>query len=502
MEFGDRARRAGIALAVFAATAALLYFGNGLAPRWALMWFAPLPVLLFALGKPAWQAGLIAAGAWLAGGLNLWSYFRDLGLAAAWFPYFGTAALVFAAGVLLTRALARRDAVWSAWLTLPAMWVSFEYLRNLLWPHGSAACIAYSQLNFLPFLQMASLTGPWGMGFVLMLVPAGLALSIHLWQSARRQAIAVLGSTLGIVAAVLVFGAARLAIPQPGPLVKVGLVASDVNQGVAQSNAATERLFEEYAQPAQELAARGAQVVVLPEILGVITDPDAARADVTFQRIADQTGAVVVAGIEHVAGAVKQNEARIYAPGVVVRSYDKEHLLPPFENIFTPGTSRTFFQASGKAVGQTWGVAICKDLDFTEPARGYGGAGVGLLMAPAADFRMDGFWHGHIAVMRAVEDGFSLVRSARMGLLTVADNRGRIVAETASNAAPFSTLLTTVPAGHNGTLFLLLGDWFGWVAIALLVFVVVGSAALGVWSIRKDRIPGAKKPVDRRDVYQ
>jgi apolipoprotein N-acyltransferase len=95
-----------------------------------------------------------------------------------------------------------------------------------------------------------------------------------------------------------------------------------------------------------------------------------------------------------------------------------------------------------------------------------------LLMAPASDFRMDGFWHGHIAVMRAVEDGFSLVRTARKGLLTVADNRGRIVAETPSNAAPFSTLLATLPAGHNRTLFLLLGDWFGWGAIALLLFVV------------------------------
>ena len=186
MEFGDRAARAGIALAAFAATAALMYFGNGLAPRWTLMWFAPLPVLLFGLGRPRLQAGCIAGGAWLAGSLNLWSYFRDLEMALAWFRYFGMAALVFAAGVLLTRALARRGAVWSAWLTLPAIWVSFEYLRNLLWAHGSAACIAYSQLNFLPFLQMASLTGPWGMGFVLMLFPAGLALSIHLWHSARR----------------------------------------------------------------------------------------------------------------------------------------------------------------------------------------------------------------------------------------------------------------------------------------------------------------------------
>lgn len=88
---------------------------------------------------------------------------------------------------------------------------------------------------------------------------------------------------------------------------------------------------------------------------------------------------------------------------------------------------------------------------------------------------MDGFWHGHIAVMRAVEDGLSLVRNAPRGFLRAADNRGRIVAETASNAAPFSTALTTVPAGHNETLFFLLGDWFGWGAIVLLLFAVVAE---------------------------
>src|SRR5262249_53099967 len=125
--------------------------------------------------------------------------------------------------------------------------------------------------------------------------------------------------------------------------------------------------------------------------------------------------------------------------------------------------------------GQPWGVAICKDLDFTEPARSYGRDGVGLMLAPAWDFRVDGFWHGHIAVMRAVEDGFSLVRAARRGVLTVADDRGRIVSETASNAGTFTTRTANVRAGHDHTVFLLLGDWFGWIASALLAVVVVRS---------------------------
>ena len=72
----------------------------------------------------------------------------------------------------------------------------------------------------------------------------------------------------------------------------------------------------------------------------------------------------------------------------------------------------------------------------------------------------------------AVEDGFSLARSAKNGLLTVSDDRGRIVAEVSSRSAQFATLLAEVPAGHDGTLFLLLWDWFGWCAMGLLVLVL------------------------------
>jgi apolipoprotein N-acyltransferase len=476
MGFGNRARSAAIAITALAATAGLMFLGNGLMPRWPLMWLAPLPVLVFALRRPVWQAGAVAAGAWLAGGLNLWGYLRMLGAPpVAWFVDFGTAAAVFAAGVLLMRALERRGAVWSAWLALPAVWVTFEYVRNLLWPHGSGACIAYSQLNLLPFLQLASVAGPWGMGFVLLLFPAGLALAIHRWGSARRQAVRILSATIGLVAAVLLFGAARLAIPQPGPQVTVGLIASDGNGGAPVNNpgAPTQRLFQNYAEYARLLIAQGAQVVVMPEDMGVVLDADVAATNAVFQPVADQTGATLVVGVNRIGAAGRHNEARVYTPHEAVRSYYKEHLLPPFETShFTPGTSRTLFAAPGKAAGQTWAVAICKDLDFTDPARSYGRAGTGLMLAPAWDFHVDGFWHGHIAVMRAVENGFSLVRSARGGLLTVADNRGRIVAETPSHSAAFATLLTHVPAGHSRPLFLLLGDWFGWCAMALVVWVV------------------------------
>ena len=485
MESGNKLRELMVAVAAIAATALLVFFGNGLEPRWPLAWFAPVPVLVYALGSSAWRAGLAAFLAMLLGCLNFWSYLALLGAPhIVWLADFGLNALVFALGVLLLRALGRRGAVWAAWLALPAWWVSFEFVRNLLWPHGSGGSIAYTQLNFLPFLQLASLAGPWGMGFVLMLFSAGLALGIHLWGSERGRAVRVLGATLGVVGAVLIFGAVRLGGRQAGPEVRVGLVASDVSHGIAGPGAPALGLFEQYAEQAQELAARGAQVVVMPEDLAVIVDPNTAGVDAIFQRVADSTGAVLVIGTNHVSGAIRHNEARIFTPNSAVRGYSKEHLLPPFENVFTPGTSRVSFAAPGKDTGQTWGAAICKDLDFTNPARDYGRAGVGLLLAPAWDFQVDAFWHGHEAVMRTVEDGFSLVRSARGGFMTVADDRGRVLAEARSNSAPFATVLASVPAGHDGTLFQMWGDWFGWCAVVLLV-------SLLLWLVPGPRRPAA-----------
>jgi apolipoprotein N-acyltransferase len=82
--------------------------------------------------------------------------------------------------------------------------------------------------------------------------------------------------------------------------------------------------------------------------------------------------------------------------------------------------------------------------------------------------------------MRGVEDGFSIARAAKNGFLTVSDDRGRIVAERSSSSAPFATLLVNVQAAHGWTVYQLLGDWFAWVAMALLMFVMMQMVRLRV----------------------
>jgi apolipoprotein N-acyltransferase len=473
MAFVTDYRRTVTALFVVASTAVLVWFGTGLYPMWPLLWLAPLPVLLFASRGLWWSTALTAFLSWLLGSLNLWYFFSavlriPLAIRA---EILAILALAFTLAVLLFRALLKRGAWWTALLAFPAVWVSFEYLFNLISPHGTAASLSYSQLNFLPVLQFASVTGLWGISFLVLSFSAALAISLHLRSTAPKQALRIVGAMLGVIVLVLVFGAVRLAQPSLGQKVRVGLIASDqpANVHVADEGPETARLFHEYAVETERLAAQGAQVIVLPEKLGVTVDPDTKETDALFQSLADKTKSQIVVGLIHVSPPVKYNEALVYTPGAPVQSYDKHHMLPAVESELKPGTKLTFLRESSG----TWGVAICKDMDFTPLSRQYGEAGTSLLLVPAWDFVLDRWQHGHISIMRGVEDGFSIARAAKQGYLTVSDDRGRILAETQSDSAPFATLVADVPVVHDTTLYLLLGDWFAWLVLATLVFTLI-----------------------------
>ena len=72
-----------------------------------------------------------------------------------------------------------------------------------------------------------------------------------------------------------------------------------------------------------------------------------------------------------------------------------------------------------------------------------------------------------MSLMRAVEDGFTVVRDAKVGFLTASDDRGRILAEQSTvGSSTFTTMLVTVPVRHDATLDQRWGDRFGWLDLA------------------------------------
>src|SRR5262249_2314530 len=142
--------------------------------------------------------------------------------------------------------------------------------------------------------------------------------------------------------------------------------------------------------------------------------------------------------------------------------------IPVLEDGYATGTGyKVLNQPSG-----IWGIAICKDMDFPELARENGKRGVGLLLVPAWDFTIDDWLHSRMAVLRGVESGFTLARSAKQGRLSINDNRGRVLAETVDSTTGFAVLDSVAPVAHEATLYVRYGNWFAWICLAGSVCII------------------------------
>jgi len=194
-----------------------------------------------------------------------------------------------------------------------------------------------------------------------------------------------------------------------------------------------------------------------------------AAVDTLFSSTATATRAAIVLGLVRKTPSAAFNSSRFYSPdGRMEANYDKHHLLPGVERE-KPGDKRGLLdQPSGR-----WGLQICKDMDFPELSREYAVQGANLLLVPAWDFNLDRWLHARMAVLRAVENGFALARSARNGLLTLSDNRGRIVAETATVPGRFVSITGKVNVAHEQTFYTRTGDWFAWLCVAMFVILLV-----------------------------
>ncbi len=457
-------------------SAAAWWYGTGLEPIWPLTWLAPVPVLAYALRTRASAAAVAALAASTLGGLNTWHYLRGvLGVPmAVVFVSTVLPALAFAGLVLLVRVLARRGRALLATLALPAGWTAFELLVSRLSPHGTFGSLAYTQMDFLPVVQVASLLGTSGITFLLLLVPGALAVATL--PTAARVRSWILGTTAAVVALALGYGGWRLAREDPGGTsVTVGLAAADhPDQPAPVGTEAARELLGGYSGEVARLAWRGAEIVVLPETVVRAGAEDLAALRGTLAGATEDR--LLVLGTDLLGPQGETNAAVAFVPGRAEPAvYAKQHLLPPFESRYRPGRDLTTLDTRWGRLG----LAVCKDMDFPRLGRRYAAGGVSLLLVPAWDFTADGWLHGRMAVLRGVEGGFAVARAARGGRLTVSDDRGRIVADAASAETPVASVVGTVGLRPETTPYARLGDWFAWLACGLFALAVAGAVRAG-----------------------
>jgi len=430
--------------------------------------FAPLwilPALLPAFMGLAWMAAGAGSGRrafWLGwafgfghflGGFYWVGIAMTVDLAAFWW-FLPISVGGLSAGMALYPALvlwlAQRSGFRGlAWLLVFApLWLLSEWFRSFV-----LTGFPWNQLGqvwaFAPeTLQLASVTGIWGLTLLTLLAATAPAL-LGLPGVGRRAAWSGLAATWSLLAAALLFGLLRLAAaPAVGEAVVPGVKLRLVQPSVEQTLKWKPELRQQHLQTLATLTRSPG----LEQITHVIWPETAVPYNLWEEPALRQAlggilppGATLITGaprIERGAGAFNSLYA-LDGQGNILAVFDKAHLVPfgeyvPFPALlgafavtgggFTPGPGLKTLELPGLPGASP---LICYEVIFSGAVVAPDAPRPGLLLNITNDA-----WFGHSsgpfqhlaqARLRAVEEGLPLVRAANNGISAVVDPYGRVL---------------------------------------------------------------------------
>ena len=445
----------------------MFYLAQGFDPVWAAGWLAPVPLLWLAYGKTnLWQVLLASAAAVLAGaGYFLQSPYLHLIPPLVIGSAIAVDIVLFCVAIWFARFMQRRASPFITLFAFPACVTAFEFLMQLRSPNGTYGSIAYSTMAVPVLIQSASLFGMYAVTFVMSVFANTVAMALRF----TRDTAAAIGLGAAIFAANLVFGIVRLAQPQPDVLRVAAIVdeTAVADSWRAHSLDADLKVTATYAREIRQAAGEGARFVVTPEG-GMASIPASQTAIVApLVAAAKDTGVQIIAGFH--SDSPPADFALAITPDGQVRRYDKRHPVPGLEDRFAPG------RVSGW-LGDGRAMEICKDMDFPDTIRSDAAEGIRLVGAPSGDMGIDGWQHGIMSVMRAVENGFALVRPAHDGLVFASDAQGRLVALKKDAPTGVTMIVADLPLGPGPTLYTRIGNVFPWLCVIFSLTLGIGVA--------------------------
>jgi apolipoprotein N-acyltransferase len=153
--------------------------------------------------------------------------------------------------------------------------------------------------------------------------------------------------------------------------------------------------------------------------------------------------------------------------GSVDHTYLKHHPVPG-----EPATAGTAPQQAVETAAGLAAAAICYDFDFPALAREQALLGIDLAVLPSSDWLGIDPIHAQMASVRAIEGGFSLLRSTRMGLTAAFDPYGRARAWESSFDVKDRIVIAALPRHGITTLYTVIGDVLVWVCALFIVLAL------------------------------
>jgi len=384
-----------------------------------------------------------------------------------------------------------------ALLFAPFMWVAIELARARItgfpW-----SLLGYTQIDNIPLTRIASVTGVYGVSWIIALVNCVFALTLFRF---RQQGPVLLLASL-----------ASAAMLQSGVLIKPDVLTTDKSAVLLQENLPvdfTEWTAEYYDQTIASLVQLSSGrsthsqsgedrpiLLIWPESPAPFYSVDPKFRHWMTALAADSHAYLIVGSLGVNPAKDTQQHAQIFNSAVLVSPegemtarYDKIHLVPfgeyvPFKSLFvfaekltkevsdfSRGSLRTVFSLDHRKAG----VFICYESIFPDEVRQFARNGAELFV----NISNDGWFgesgapgqHLNMARMRAIENHRWLLRSTNTGITGSIDPFGRLVDRAPRN---LRTALHVQFAFTNVTTFYTrFGDWFAFGCAIILLTVLI-----------------------------
>ncbi|MEW6600865.1 MAG: apolipoprotein N-acyltransferase [Nitrospirota bacterium] len=498
------------------ASGGLLVLGFPLFDLYPIAWTALLPLLLAVRGKntrTAFYLGLLTGLTYFAGTIY-WVYhsmyvyggvplFLSILILMCLSLYLALYTGVFS---MLFNYLSGQPSL-PALFTVPVLWVSLEYARTYALTGFPWSALGYSQYKFLPFIQIADITGVYGVSFLVAAINGAvydiiLLLTLRSDSGPSRRLIFVSLIVFAfIIAGSLFYGVGKLNVPNKQGNVRVSVTQGNIRQDVKWDFRFQREVIDTYKRLSIEALDDKPDIIIWPEsAIPFVFGYDKVLTE-EIVNFSEQLNSYLLFGGVVVKSAGTNNpglsnSAILLSPeGKVLSIYDKIHLVPygeyvPLKELF-PFIDKMVTAIGDFARGKEplvmstpfakIGNLICYEIIFPGLVRKFVDNGADLLVTVTNDAWFGRtaapYQHFSMAVFRAVENRVPVARAANTGISGFIDSRGRIINRT--DIFIEGHLTEKLAVGGDKSFYTEYGDIFAWICIAFSVLLVCNKILTG-----------------------
>ncbi len=382
----------------------------------------------------------------------------------------------------------------------PVLWTSLEFVRSYMLTGFPWSSLGYSQYRFLTAIQVADITGIYGISFLIVSVNGALADLFLLKRRTRERplhpllptACAFIGLFIVLVAT-FAYGSYRLHQQRNGSSIRLAVVQGNIEQAHKWDPAYQQSVIKVYEKLSSSSLAEKPDMIIWPEsAVPFVFGKTRELTDdvVAFQRSMNSYllfGSVLFKNGS--SNAYSNSALLLDRDGKVSYIYDKIHLVPFGE--YVPLRSVLFF-VNKLAVGVgdyvpgdsyikavtpfgSFGTLICYEIIFPGLVRKFyvkGGDFIVTITNDAWFGKTSGpYQHFTMAVFRAVENRKPVIRAANTGISGFIDSNGEIIRTT--KLFERTELMGDIRTDKTLTFYTKYGDIFSYLCIVCSLLLLL-----------------------------